>query len=178
MWAKPDWFEHMGVSAESDYAESTAQVIDLRRALDVLTAQPGIDPARIAYVGHDFGAMFGALLSGVDARPKFYVLMAGTSSLSEWYLLEHHIKDAEAAAYVEKLAPLDILGSLQHAKAKAYLFQFSAHDHYIPHDRAQAFFEAAPLPRGVFYYDVDHSLAVRQAFSDRQAWLAEQLLGN
>jgi hypothetical protein len=36
---------------------------------------------------------------------------------------------------------------------------------------------AVPLPRGAFFYDVDHSLATPQAFKDRQAWLMEQLFG-
>jgi dipeptidyl aminopeptidase/acylaminoacyl peptidase len=53
-----------------------AQVVDLRRALDVLTAQPAIDSGRIAVVGHDYGGMYGALLAGFDGRPSAYVLMA------------------------------------------------------------------------------------------------------
>ena len=47
---------------------------DLRRALDVLLAQPGVDPKRIAYVGHDFGAMYGAVLAGVDRRVSVWAL--------------------------------------------------------------------------------------------------------
>ena len=175
MWAKPDWFDHMGVDAKADYDESVAQVIDLRVALHALLAQPQVDPARVAYVGHDFGAMFGALMAGVEPAPQYYVLMAGTATLQEWYLLEHKAKDE--AAYTGIIAPLDILASLKASKAKGYLLQFAAHDHYIPLDRAQRLADATPLPKGVFWYDTGHALAVPDAFADRQAWLSEKLFG-
>ena len=47
-------------------------------------AHPQIDEARLAYVAHDFGAMYGAVLAGVDPRPQWYVLMAGTPVFSDW----------------------------------------------------------------------------------------------
>lgn len=176
MWSAPKWFDGIGKSAEADVRVTENQVIDLRRALDVLAAQPSVDPKRIAYVGHDFGAMFGALLSSVDTRPSVYVLMAGIPVMTDWYLLGKTIPDQ--AGYLAKLSPFDIAGSLSRSKASAYLFQFASHDHYISQDQAGAFSKAAPLPRGVFVYDTDHSLAVPQAAADRQAWLEEHLLRN
>ncbi len=173
MWAKPDWFDKVGISADADVKQARAQVADLKAALDLLERQPGVDRTRIAYVGHDFGAMFGALLAGEDARPKVYVLMAGVPTMSEWYLLGKKHPDREA--YVAALDKLDITGALARTKAKAILFQFAAHDHYITAERAAAFAAAAPLPRGVFTYDADHSLAVPQAAADRRAWLIENL---
>jgi len=137
MWSRPDWFDKVGVSAEADIAQAKAQLGDLSAALDLLERQKGVDPHRIAYVGHDFGAMFGALLAGDDPRPSYVVLMAGVPTLSEWYLLgkTHPQKDA----YVRALDALDITASLGRSKAKAFLFQFAAHDHYIAADRAAAF---------------------------------------
>ena len=61
MWSAPDWCDK-GRSTGADYANSIAQVIDLRRSLDVLLAQPDIDRNRIAYVGHDFGAMYAHII--------------------------------------------------------------------------------------------------------------------
>ena len=173
VWARTDWFDTVGVSDEADVLQARGQVVDLRRALDVLAVQKGVDADRIAYVGHDFGAMFGALLAGADARPRVFVLMAGVPTLSEWYLLgkTHPHRDD----YVKALDALDITGSLSRSKAKAMLFQFSAHDKYVSPDRAQAFASASTLPRGVFVYDVDHSLKARAAYADRQAWLVEQV---
>jgi cephalosporin-C deacetylase-like acetyl esterase len=172
MWAQPKWFESVRTT-QSDYANSIAQVIDLRRSLDVLMAQPNIDGQRVAYVGHDFGAMYGAVLAGVDPRPRYYVLMAGTTTFSEWYLLGK--KPADVPAYVKQMTPLDPPQYLARAKA-AFLFQFSAHDEYVKAEKANAFFNAAPLPRGMFMYDTDHSLATPTVQKDRLTWLEAQLL--
>ena len=57
MWAQPKWYEKR--IPEEDYDNAIAQVMDLRRALDLLIAQPGVDPDRVGFVGHDFGAMYG-----------------------------------------------------------------------------------------------------------------------
>ncbi len=174
-WARPGWFDTVGKSADADVAQGREQVAQLRRALDLLERQPGVDKARIAYVGHDFGAMFGALLAGEDSRPKVFVLMAGVPTLSQWYLLgkQHPQRDA----YVAAIDALDIRGGLKASHARTFLFQFAAKDHYVKPADAAAFAEAAPLPRGVFTYDADHDLDVPQAHADRLAWLTEQLLG-
>jgi dienelactone hydrolase len=175
LWSDPAWFDSMGKSAEADERTTEGQVADLRRALDALDAQPNIDPHRIAYVGHDFGAMAGALLSCQDARPRWYVLMAGTATLSEWYLLG---KKAPDETYTARLnADLDLEAALSRSKAEGFLFQFAAHDHYIAADRAQLLLAATPLPKGVFWYDADHALAVPAALADRQAWLGQRLFG-
>jgi beta-lactamase class A len=45
-------------------------VLDLRRGMDLLLARPDVDPKRIAYVGHSYGAQWGSILSAVDRRMK------------------------------------------------------------------------------------------------------------
>jgi dienelactone hydrolase len=172
MWSAPGWFETIGKSADADARATLDQVADLRRALDALAAQPGVDPGRIAYVGHDFGAMAGALLACADARPRWYVLMAGTATLSEWYLLGKTAPDGYAARLD---TDLDLEAALSRSKAQGFLFQYAAHDHYIPADRAALLIAAAPLPKGVFWYDADHALGVPGALADREAWLSETL---
>jgi dienelactone hydrolase len=175
MWSDPAWFDKVGVSAEADLKQAAGQVADIRKALDLLEAQRGVDKARIALVGHDFGAMFGALAAAEDPRPRVLVLMAGVPTMSEWYLLGKTHPDK--AGYVKAMSALDTPPALARSKARAVLFQFAAHDKYIPAERAALFSDTKILPRGVFTYDADHSLDVPQAFADRQAWLVEQLLG-
>jgi predicted esterase len=172
MWAQPHWFMRVR-STDTDYRDSIAQVVNLRRALDVLQSQPGVDAQRIAYVGHDFGAMYGAVLSGVDLRPRYYVLMAGNPSFSEWFLLGK--KPADIPAYQAQIAPLDPGAYLSRSKASAYLFQFSQKDEYIAPDKQLQFFAAAPLPKALYVYDADHSLNVPQAYADRLGWLLARL---
>lgn len=175
MWAQPDWFEK-GRSLDTDYRNSIDQVVDIRRSIDVLLAQPGVDPARLAYVGHDFGAMYGAVLSGVDPRPHYYVLMAGTATFAEWYLLGKH--PADTSAYRAAMSALDPTHYLRESKATSFLFQFASHDRYIASDRAYALFDAAPAPKEMLVYDADHSLRVPAAHADRLAWLHAKLGGS
>jgi len=84
-WSVPHWFKTR--TTDGDYDASIRQVKELRRALDVLLAEPGIDAARVGFVGHDFGGMYGTLLAAVDPRAKFFVIMAVTTKLSDWFLL-------------------------------------------------------------------------------------------
>jgi hypothetical protein len=172
MWAQPNWYEKVR-TFDTDYANSIAQVIDLRRSLDELLAQPGIDSSRIAYVGHDFGSMYGAVLAGVDPRPQWFVLMAGTTTFSEWYLLDKKPPDIDA--YVASMAPLDPLPYLSRATAHGFLFQFSSHDVYITPAHELEFYSAAPLPRTMALYNIDHSMRTPAAVADRLAWLVEKL---
>ena len=51
MWSAPGWFNKVRTPG-SDYDNSIKQVVDLRRALDLLLAQADVDRGRIAYVGH------------------------------------------------------------------------------------------------------------------------------
>ena len=174
IWSKPGWFDKVGVSAKADVAQANGQLAGLYSALDVLEDEEGVDPDRIAYVGHDFGAMFGALLASDDTRLRYVVLMAGVPTFSEWYLLGKAHPNREA--YVRALDDdLDIPASLARSKARAFLFQFAAHDRYISAERAAGFSGSSPLPRAVMTYDTDHALAVPQATADRRAWLIEHL---
>jgi dienelactone hydrolase len=172
MWSSPRWFTD-GRSPETDYDNSIAQVFDLRRAIDMLLAQPGVDPSRLAYVGHDFGAMYGAVLSGIDARPQYYVLMAGTATFSEWYLLGK--KPADTDGYCKKMSVLDPPHYLKQSSAKSFLFQFGSHDRYIKPDRADLLFDAAPAPKTMTVYPSGHSLDVPAAHADRIAWLSARI---
>src|ERR1700712_1930677 len=51
MWAESDWYGKR--IPEEDHDRSIRQVIELRRAMDLLSVQPGVDPHRIALVAHD-----------------------------------------------------------------------------------------------------------------------------
>ena len=172
MWSRPGWVPSVGKSAISDAKATQGQVADLRAALDLLLAQPGVQPRRIAVVGHDFGAMLAALMAGVDPRPQAYVLMAGNSDLAEWYTFGKVVPPD----YAKDLG-LSVTGALKASRTRAFLFQFAEHDRYIPADRAAAFAAAAPVAAKVVAYPTDHSLATPQAFEDRQAWLIAQLTG-
>jgi dienelactone hydrolase len=172
-WSQKDWFRS-GRSPETDYADTIAQVVTLRRALDCLTAIPGVDKSRIAYVGHDFGAMDGALLLAVDDRPQYVVLMTPTLSYWEWYLLGK--QPADPAAYVAQMSAFDLPGWLAKGKQKATLLQFGQNDEYVAQATGIALRNAVPNRDRTFKaYKLDHALDDVTARDDRRAWLIAHL---
>jgi dienelactone hydrolase len=175
MWSEPSWFNE-GRTLDTDYQASIDQVINLRRALDVLVAQPGVDPARLGYVGHDFGAMYGSIVAGVDHRPIVYVLVAGTKSFSDWYLLgQNDLPEAERTAYIEKMSVLDPTVYIAHSDPAYVYFQFGNEDVYVSHDDASAFFQAANGPKGIARYDAEHDMSAEGIRDVRLSILRWQL---
>ena len=172
MWSDRDWF--LKRTQADDFAASLQQTIELRRAADLLLTQPGVDTARFAYVGHDFGAMYGVVMGSVDARPCCYVLMAGTPRFSDWYLYYPRVSDEERQAFIRDIAPLDPLGRVGALAPAPLLFQFGRSDPHVPPGRAEAFFDAAGEPKIVQWYDAGHALDAAAA-RDREHWLRHQL---
>jgi cephalosporin-C deacetylase-like acetyl esterase len=174
-WSQKGWFTGIR-TPDTDYAATIAQVMMLRRALDCLTAVPGVDKTRIAYVGHDFGAMDGALLLAVDDRPQYAVLMAPTLSFWEWYLLGKQPTDP--AAYVARMSAFDLPGWLAQGKQKATLLQFAQNDEYVAQATGIALRNATPNRDRTFKaYRLDHALEDETAHDDRRAWLLQHLGG-
>src|SRR5205809_427971 len=65
-------------------------VLELRRGIDLLFARPDVDPKRLAYIGHSYGAQWGSILSAVDRRIKTSVLMAGVAENGDIFLRGNH----------------------------------------------------------------------------------------
>ena len=171
MWSDPKWFDTRNPA--EDFDRSVQQVKELRRALDVLLAQPGIDRRRVAYVGHDFGMMFGAVLAGIDPRPTCFALQAGTASFSDWYLLGSKLQGAARQNVIDRLAPLDPVRYLPQTR-RPVLLQFGKDDPYVPRKTAEAIFQAAREPKKILWYDAGHGLNAA-AIRDREAWLRSRL---
>jgi dienelactone hydrolase len=173
MWAEPGWFEKRNQAA--DLENSIVQVKELRRALDVLQERPGIDRKRMAFVGHDFGAMFGAVLASADRRVCAWALQAGTTSFSDWYLLHPKLEGAERERFVQQLSVLDPVRFIGAAAPAPVLLQFSSHDQYVPPEKAERFFQAASEPKEIHFYEAGHALDTAAAVSDRGNWLCSKL---
>src|SRR5512146_499115 len=57
LWSDMDFFNKR--TQEGDPQISREEVVNLRRFMDLLLSQPGVDVSRFACVGHDFGGMYG-----------------------------------------------------------------------------------------------------------------------
>lgn len=153
------------------------ETTDLRRALDILLAQPGVDAKRLAFVGHDYGAMYGSILSGVDRRIQSYVLLAPTASFSRWSLDYWHRKAEPEfrSGYRAALSPVDPIQFISQAAPSELYFQFAKQDEHVREDEALAYAKAASKPQILKWYEAKHDLLVPQALADRQAWLVKRL---
>jgi dienelactone hydrolase len=165
------------VDGKTDRQRVIDETIEVRRALDLLLSQPGVDRQRIGYVGHDYGAMYGAIVAGVDKRVKTFILMAPIGSFSYWSLA-YWLKDSAAPfkeAYRQSLNAVDPVSQIPRAAPATLLFQFANSDEHIPKAEAIAFSDAASKPKEVKWYDARHDLLVEAALQDRREWLARQL---
>jgi cephalosporin-C deacetylase-like acetyl esterase len=170
-WATDGWFQKR--DAARDYDFTVDETKEVRRALDVLLAQPDVDRTRVAIVGHDFGAMWGALAASVDSRVTHVVFMAGSPSFSAWYLFAPKREGAEKEAFVAKLAPLGPAAVMAKVSPRPVLLQFGTKDKFIDNDTAAAMANAVPGPKTVKTYDFEHELT-DQARVDRVAWIRQQ----
>ncbi len=163
--------------ADTDRQRVIDETIEVRRALDLLLSQPGVDRKRIGYVGHDYGAMYGAIIAGVDKRVTAYILIAGIGSFSNWSL-DYWLKDIpgpDKEAYRQALNPIDPITQIARAAPADLLFQFANSDEHITKEAAIAFSGAATSPKQIKWYDGKHELNVEAARNDRRAWLTQKL---
>jgi fermentation-respiration switch protein FrsA (DUF1100 family) len=171
-WSREDWFPTRDNAR--DYEFSVAQVKELRRAVDVLLAQPGVDRTRVAFVGHDFGAMYGTLAVAADQRVTHFVYMAGTRSFSDWFLFAPERKGADRDAFIARLAPLDPIAYLPKISPRPILMQFGGKDRFVSKEAATAQADAVSGPKTVKIYEgAEHELTA-EARQDRLTWLRQQ----
>jgi hypothetical protein len=164
------------VSGEKDRQQVIDQTIDLRRTIDVLLMQPGIDNKRIVFVGHDYGAMFGSIMAGIDKRVIACVLVTGMGNFGDWSL-KYWKKPSEGGAekYRKSLTPVDPIGYISNAQPSALFFQFANKDIYISKETALQFYNAASEPKLVKWYDTEHEMLIPQVRKDRVEWVKKQL---
>jgi hypothetical protein len=148
------------------------QVRTVRRALSLLRAEVGA--ARIAVVGHDYGAMYGILAASVDDRVVALAAMTPDATWARWFVQYFHVvADADAPGYAQAMADLDPVNRIGTVDAPI-LLQFGTADAYVPGEVVTALANAAAGGTLVHRYDAGHRLN-GQARDDRDAWLLERL---
>jgi dienelactone hydrolase len=168
------WAEGLTADVQADRELVVRSAVEARRALDVLLEREDVDPERIGFVGHDYGAMYGSLLAAADRRPKAYALLTPDATWVNWFVKYLLRGRANATEYQQAFAPLDPASAVAEAAPAALFFQFAQADVYVPSYIVERLVEAASEPKRVARYGGGHELD-EQARSDRIAWLAEQL---
>lgn len=172
LWSDRDFF--LKRTQDDDLQNSAQEVVNLRRAMDLLLSQPGVDPERFAYVGHDFGGMYGVLAGSLDRRPAYYVIMASTPRFPDWYLYLPKLEGEARQAFIRQMSEFDPIVHVPNLAPAEVFFQFATDDFHVPKERAEEFFAAARDPKEMKWYEAGHGLN-EDATRDRKAWLKDKL---
>jgi dienelactone hydrolase len=158
------------------------QVAAFGRALDRLAGVRAVDESRIAMVGHDYGAMYGALLADTDQlgghRIASMVLQAPDALMGNWFAqFWLGLEGAEREAYLalfEGLDPVDRAARLNARLGDRVFIQWAGDDFFIGEDVRNAYAASSPDARVELYPNSDHEFR-DNARVDRLAFLREQL---
>lgn len=176
-------FDPTVTKPEADRDIYIQTVIDLRRGVDLLLSRSDVDPKRIGFVGHSYGAHTGAILAAVEKRVRAYVIMAGAPSLTEFLrtsTIPAIVKTRESLTkkqqenYFKTLAAVDPINYISHVAPAVLFLQFGKTDHYPTEENAKVYSEKASKPKLIKFYEAGHALN-DEAKRDREAWLREQL---
>ncbi len=149
--------------------------------MSIRTALPTLG---IAYVGHSFGAQWGAILTAVDRRLKAAVLMAGAAEEADLLLRSDNPRLADLRAslpkgqletYVKALEDLNAINYVRYAQPIPLLLQFANFEEYFDMASMERYAAAATEPKTVLFYDSAHDLNDPLALKDRFDWLAKLL---
>ena len=167
-----DNFSPKGEAADQD--RIVRIIIDTRRAVDLLSTRSDVDPRRIGFVGHSYGANLGGVLAGVEHRIAAYVFMSGNARMSQDLIGLFNWKPGAEERYLQFMAQLDGIYFIGHAAPAALLFQNAQHDALNVKQDVLDFHQAASEPKTIKWYDAYHQLN-EEAEQDRANWLSQQL---
>ena len=151
---------------------AVADVVAVRRAVDVLRTLPIVDPKRIGFVGWSAGARTGAVAAGVEPRIRAFALMSAGASPVTAYVARAPARLRAAVARV--LREIDPLRYVAQARAGTLLLQDGRDDEIVPRAALAALARAAPQGTRVRWYDAGHALDAA-AYRDQLAWLTRRL---
>ena len=185
-WNRPEPWKQPGEdfnNPEQSKQMYIQNIKDLRRAVDLLIETGNVDPERIAYIGHSFGATQGGVFAGIEKRVKTFVLMGGLPSLIDFStkgarkfdnlvaLLEKYLSKEQLDNYVEVLTPLTPINYIGYTSPSSIFMQFGSYDSWIPEKAAENYFNAASEPKKVEWYLTSHEFTDLGALVDRAEWL-------
>jgi dienelactone hydrolase len=149
-----------------------ADVVAVRRAVDVLSRLPQVDSRRIGLVGWSLGARVAAVTAGAERRIRATVLMSGGSLPVSSYVAQ---APANLRAQVRRsLTQIDPLRWVARARAGSVLLEDGRQDEIVPRSALAALAKAAPPGSVVRWYPAGHELDA-QVYRDQLAFLAKKL---
>jgi cephalosporin-C deacetylase-like acetyl esterase len=167
-----------------DRAAFVQNVVDLRRAIDVLAARPEIDADRIALAGFSYGGGLAGILATIEPRLDAVVVMSGPGRITDFLRRQgatwvaaaprsrRAARRAQLTRYLAAMRVVDAVPYVGRAAVPLY-FQFGRRD-TLPRAWFAAYLAAAPPGKRVDWYAAGHELC-DCATRDRKAWLRARL---
>jgi dienelactone hydrolase len=154
------------------HAITVGDVIAVRRAVDVLSRLPQVDPRRIGYLGWSLGAKTGTFVAATEPRVKALVLMsAGADELSGFVAAAPRALRAQTRRV---LGSVDPIRAIAQARPGTVLLEDGTRDEIVPRAALLNIVHAAPKGTVVRWYRTPHALDVA-AYHDAFGWLAGKL---
>ena len=149
------------------------QLAVFQACLNWLVAQSYVGP-RVAVVGHDYGAMYGALLADADPDVTAAVLATPDATWGHWFVKYWlGFTGSRAARYKARFASLQPVRQVSRLGGHE-LFQWAGRDIFVSASVRKRFAAAAPDAPVQFFATADHQLTT-QAQTGRDDFLIEQL---
>ena len=145
-------------------------VVNVRRAVDVLRSLPQVRDRPLGYVGFSYGAILGGIVSGVEHRIRAFDLMSGGANIGTPAGVPQQYRK-EVAELLDSVNPGLYVG---HAAPSHLFFQDGLHDEVAPRRSLVALYQAASEPKRIRWYDAGHTLNAK-AVDDQLAWLQSKL---
>lgn len=124
--------------------------IDLRRAIDLLQCEAGIDPGRIGYWGVSMGGSVGVMLLAADSRVRAACLcLAGARSRRAWPEVDPGVERFVAAN-------LDLMALAPLTAGREVLLLNGKHDETVPAGDARRLFDALGEPKAQRWFAAGH----------------------
>jgi dienelactone hydrolase len=149
-----------------------ADVVAVRRAVDVLTSLRSVDPHRIGYLGFSAGARLGAFVAASEPRVRALALLsAGAARVSAYAASAPPALRPQVRRVLGSVDPIRFIAL---ARPGSLLLEDGRKDEIVPRAALLNIVHAAPKGTPVRWYDAPHGLN-RAAYRDAFAWLARKL---
>ncbi len=160
--------------ATTDSAYVTDAVIAERRAIDLLVARSDVDPKRIAFVGHSWGAELAAIMAGVEPRLRAVAIVCGWSRMATDMVATGMPSDPRT--YMGVVSVFDGYRFLAMPGQRRVLIQYGRQDPNIPTAQRTELTRSTAGAKIRKDYDAGHDLvALPAAAADRLAFLLAAL---
>jgi cephalosporin-C deacetylase-like acetyl esterase len=166
---------------ERDRDTQVQLIVDLQRAVDLLSAQSKVDGDRLAYIGYSYGGMMGGILAGVERRIKAYVLAVGDGGMVTHFTRSedknspfNRLSPEQKTTWLEAMLPIESIYFVPHAAPAALFFQSGLQDDIVQPSDGLHYQQTGSEPKVVKWYDAGHGLSP-EAFKDQIEWLHWQV---